>query len=220
MTAPGARQPRRRTRATRYTLAGLLALPLVELVVAILVGRAIGAPATMLLLILFSVAGVVVVRRGGAAALRSLSTQTGREPTAGRTPPGGPREAAANGWVLFGGLLLTVPGFVTGLAGILLVVPFTRRLVAPLLGRGAGLVAARLIGAPLLGRMARTRVVPGDVIPGDVIDATDATVVDVQVVPPTAPPAAATPELADRNTDRNGDDPPHPPHPPQDGRRA
>lgn len=205
MTAPQG-QPRRRSRATRYALAGLLALPLLELVVAILVGRAIGAPATLLLLILLSLAGLVVLRRGGAEAIRSWSAQTARAASAraasGQGMSGVGTGPGPSGWLLLGGLLLVVPGFVSAAAGILLVFPFTRRLVAPLLGRGAGLLAARLVGAPLMGRVVGSRVVQGDVV--------DATVVDVQVVPPTrssASPAAELPERDD-GSERNGPDGP------------
>jgi UPF0716 protein FxsA len=170
VTVPGAQRPARRSRAARLTLAGLLAVPLVELVVAILVGRAIGAPATVLLLLLLSVAGLVVLRRGGAAAVRSLPSTTGRAAGGGSDLPSAAaqRTARNTAWLLLGGLLLTIPGFVTAVVGTLLVVPGTRRLAAPLLGRGAGLLATRLLGAPLLGRVVGARVVQGDVVdPGE-----------------------------------------------------
>jgi UPF0716 family protein affecting phage T7 exclusion len=62
MTGTGARPGRSRT--ARLALAGLLTLPLVELVVAITIVRVIGAAATVLLLVLLSLSGVVVLRRG------------------------------------------------------------------------------------------------------------------------------------------------------------
>ena len=70
-------------------------------------------------------------------------------------------------------------------------IPPTRRVLGPLLGRGAGLVVSRLVGAPLMGRVVQTRVVAGDVV--------EATAVDVDKVEPTTPPV--TPELTDRPGD-------------------
>ena len=196
--------PGRRSRTARLTLAAMLALPLVELVVAILVGRWIGAAPTVLALILASLAGIVVLRRAGARTLRSLSAA----PVPGlRTAGPDLRAAGDSAWVLLGGLLLAVPGFLSAVAGLLLVLPLTRRLVAPLLGRGAGLLASRLLGVPLLGRVLGGQVVSGTVV--------DATVVDVQVVPPTSPgPARPAPQLGERP----GQDPTPPQGPtPEDG---
>jgi UPF0716 protein FxsA len=194
VTVPGPQLRPRRSRAARFALAGLLALPLVELVVAILVGRAIGAPATVMLLVLLSLAGLVVLRRGGAAAIRSLSTRAG----VSRVPTGDDLRAAGDaGWLLLGGVLLVIPGFVTAVAGLLLVIPPTRRVLGPLLGRGAGLVVSHLVGAPLMGRVVGARVVQGNVV--------DATVVDVQVAEPTPPPVP--PQLTDRPEDGHGSRP-------------
>ena len=161
MTAAGAR-PGRRSRAARLTLAGLLALPLVELVVAILIGRVIGAAPTVLMLVLASLAGVTVLRQGGTRAMRSLSAAG---PVRSGTASAPDLSAAGDAtWLLLGGVLLVIPGFVTAFAGLLLVFGPTRRLLGPLLGRGAGRVATRLLGAPLVGRVVGTRVVRGDVV--------------------------------------------------------
>jgi UPF0716 protein FxsA len=194
--------------AARLGLAGLLLLVLVELAVSIVVGRAIGAGWTVLLLLLLSVLGVVVLRGAAVRAVRSLSG----------TGPGGtvvtPRDRLRDGgdvaWTVMGGALLVVPGFVTAAAGLLLAAPPTRRLLRPLLGRGAGLLAIRLLGGPLVGRMAGARIVQGDVV--------QATVVDVEVVPPTtsgragsAAPAAQPRDLpAAPGTSVPDQDPPDP----------
>ena len=181
------RDPRGRSTAARLAIAGVLALPLLEIVVAILVGRAIGAAPTVLLLILLSLLGLFVLREAGGRALRSLSRQAADGVRTG-TPD--LRAAGDAGWVVLGGLLLTVPGFVSAVCGLLLVLTPTRRLLAPVLGRGAGRLASRVLGVPLVGRVVGTRVVAGDVV--------DATVVDVEVVPPLQPSA---PELSDRPVD-------------------
>jgi UPF0716 protein FxsA len=141
------------------------------LVVAILVGRAIGAAPTVLLLVLLSLSGLVVLRRGGARALRSLAADGSSRPGSAAGPD--LRAAGDAVWVLIGGLLLVLPGFVTAAAGLLLVFGPTRLLVGPLLGRGAGLLARRLVGAPLVSRVVGTRVVQGDVVDATVVDITD-----------------------------------------------
>lgn len=197
MTSVGAR-PGRRSRVARLTLAGLLALPLVELVVAILTGRVIGAAPTVLLLVLLSLSGVAVLRQGGSRAMRSLSAAgPGRS---GMAPAPDLHAVGDAVWLLLGGVLLVIPGFVTAFTGLLLVFGPTRRLLGPLLGWGAGHVATRLLGAPLIGRVAGTRVLPGDVV--------DATVDDGAASPaPPGPPGELieghdpTPEPGSREPD-------------------
>ncbi len=195
MTLPGPPRPHRPL-GVRLGLAGLLLLPLVELTVAILVGRAIGAGPTVAVLIALSVAGVVVLRRAGGRAMRALA------PGSSGTAPSDHQlaEAGDAAWTLLGGLLLVVPGFVTALVGVLLVLNPTRRVLRPVLGRGAGLLAGRVIGVPLVGRMSGTRVVRGDVV--------EATVVDVQVTPQ-PPSPEPPPRVADRPFGQ-----PEPPAPP------
>ncbi|HET9657666.1 MAG TPA: FxsA family protein [Kineosporiaceae bacterium] len=176
MTVPGPGS--RRSPAARLSLAGLLLLPLAELAVAIAVGRVIGAGPTILILLALSVLGMVVLRRAGARAMRSWS-RADRQGTGG--PIGDPwrsgrPEAVDVAWMVLGGVLLAIPGFITAAAGLLLAVGPTRRILRPLLERGTGRLAARLLRGPLVGRMAGARVVSGDVV--------EATVVDVEVVPP------------------------------------
>lgn len=176
MTVPGPGS--RRSPAARLSLAGVLLLPLAELAVAIAIGRVVGAGPTILILLALSVLGVVVLRRAGARAVRSWSP-AGRPGTGG--PIGDPwrsgrPEAADVAWMVLGGVLLVIPGFVTATAGLLLAVGPTRRILRPLLERGAGRLASRLLSGPLVGRMTGARIVSGDVV--------EATVVDVEAVPP------------------------------------
>jgi UPF0716 protein FxsA len=113
------RRPRPPARI-RWTLAAILAIPLIELVVAIMVGRVIGAGWTILALLVLSVLGASVVKRAG---LRSLA-QTDATLREGRAPGGG----AADTIMLFlAGLLLVVPGFVTGVIGLALLLPPIRK---------------------------------------------------------------------------------------------
>lgn len=103
-----------------------LALPFIEAWVAIQVAEAIGAGPTVLALVALSAAGVVLLRRQGTAVWRRANAEI----AAGR-PPAAPLLDGA--LVLVGGVLLVVPGFVTGAVGALLMLPPARALLRPAL---------------------------------------------------------------------------------------
>jgi UPF0716 protein FxsA len=111
--------------AALLVLAFLL-VPVAEIYVLIQVGHAIGAWQTVLLLVVESVVGGWIVRREGRRAWRALRTAfaTGRFPS---------RELTDAGLILAGGVLLLTPGFLTDIAGWLLVLPLTRPLARRLL---------------------------------------------------------------------------------------
>jgi UPF0716 protein FxsA len=99
-----------------------LALPILEIVTFIYVGSAIGVLKTVLLVIAAAVLGVAVLRYQGLSALRKINRdiQTGQAPEAG----------IANGFlVAIAGFLLIVPGFITDIIGLALLLPPVRRLV-------------------------------------------------------------------------------------------
>jgi UPF0716 protein FxsA len=127
---------RRRPRAGAVILALFLVVPLVELAIAIEVGRWIGAVPTILLLLFESFLGAWIVRREGGAAWRALvaSAESGKPPT---------RELADAVLVLIGGTLLLTPGFLTDIAGFVFVIPVTRALVRRPVMRWLGRVVAR-----------------------------------------------------------------------------
>lgn len=223
MTFPGARSPRPGGRpvTTRLALAGLLALPLVELVVAIRVAGGVGPAPTVLLLILLSVSGVLVMRRASGRALQTLAPPGAARPgSPGAARPGSEPDLQAvgdAGWMLAGGLLLVIPGFVTAAVGVLLVFGPTRRVLARLLGRGVAALIMRLVSTPVHGRVVATEVVRGDLVERGTVDGD---VVDIRIIPPPEPDDPPEPdnppELADRR-DRApdlddpasaGDDPP------------
>ncbi|MFB9835221.1 FxsA family protein [Actinoallomurus acaciae] len=99
-----------------------LAVPVLEIYVILQVGHAIGGWPTVGLLILESLIGAWIIRREGRRAWRAL-TEALRQ---GGLPD---RELADAALVLAGGVLLLTPGFVTDVAGLLFVLPFTRPLV-------------------------------------------------------------------------------------------
>jgi UPF0716 protein FxsA len=109
----------------------LLLVPVIEIMVMIAVAQAIGGWLTFLLVIATSALGAWLITREGARAWRALN-QALRD---GRMPA---RELADGVVVLVGGTLLLVPGFVTDVAGLLLVLPFTRPVARSLLASVIG----------------------------------------------------------------------------------
>ncbi len=103
----------------RWTFAALLTLPVLELAVAILVGRAIGAGLPIVLMRALSLLGAMTIKRAGMRSLGRLDASL-RE---GRAPG---TALADTGMLFVAGLLLVFPGFVTGAAGLLLLVPPVR----------------------------------------------------------------------------------------------
>ncbi|HYG88983.1 MAG TPA: FxsA family protein [Azospirillum sp.] len=97
----------------------LLLLPIVEIAVLIQIGQWIGAGPTILLVILAAVAGSLLLRRQGLAVLRKAQEAADR----GELPVGAVFEGFC---VVVGAILLIIPGFVTDVFGILLLMPFLR----------------------------------------------------------------------------------------------
>ncbi|MDR6755895.1 UPF0716 protein FxsA [Mycoplana sp. BE70] len=101
----------------------LLSLPLLEIAGFIVVGRRIGLGPTLLLVIASAVIGLAILRRQGFQALTKLRQR--------RLPQDLPAERFFDtAIVLLSGLLLIVPGFVTNLIALLLLVPAIRQRVA------------------------------------------------------------------------------------------
>jgi UPF0716 protein FxsA len=96
-----------------------LVVPLAELYVIIQVGQAFGALNTIALLILISAAGAWLVKREGISVWRRFQRQV----ESGSIPG---RELADGVMILFAGALLMTPGFLTDVAGILLLLPPVR----------------------------------------------------------------------------------------------
>ncbi len=113
----------------------LILVPLLELIAFIEIGRAIGWLAAIVLLIATSLLGAQLLRSQARAAIERVSLAVaGRRPSAG--------EAIDGALGFLGAVLLAVPGFVTDALGVLLLLPFTRRLVRRRISRH---YAARLM---------------------------------------------------------------------------
>jgi UPF0716 protein FxsA len=106
----------------------LIFWPVAEVLVAIEVARAIGVLPMLLALIASWPIGTWALRTQGAAAWRRLG-----EAVAASRPPG--REVLDGAMILFGGLLLIVPGFITDVLGALLLLRPTRALLRGLVAR-------------------------------------------------------------------------------------
>lgn len=124
-------------------LALLLVLPFIEIWAVFAVAGQIGGLLTLLLLVGMSALGVVLLKREGATVWRRANAEI----VAGR-PPTGPLLDGV--MVLLGGLLLVVPGFVTGVFGLLLLLPPVRALLRPAL---LAWMTARATRAAKSGRM-------------------------------------------------------------------
>lgn len=124
----------------------LLVVPILEITVLIMVGRAIGGWQTFGLLVIWSLLGAWIVKREWRTAWRGLTgaLQTGRMPA---------RELSDAALVLIGGTLLLLPGFVTDFVGLLLVLPFTRPLFRGLL---QAVVVRRVVAPGFTGTMPRS----------------------------------------------------------------
>jgi len=103
-------------------------LPVIEIALFIQIGGAIGVGATILWVLASAVLGISVMRRQGAAAMADLqrAVEEFRD-------PGQP--IAHGALIMLGGGLLVLPGFFTDAVGILLLIPFVRRLLLRALGK-------------------------------------------------------------------------------------
>jgi UPF0716 protein FxsA len=113
-------------------IALFLVVPFVELYVILeVVGPALGAPLTIALLAADSVIGALLFKSQG----RSVWRRFNRTMSEGRVPH---REVVDGVLVIFGGAFLITPGFVTDIAGILLLLPPTRAVIRRVLIRRLG----------------------------------------------------------------------------------
>ncbi|MDQ6434171.1 FxsA family protein [Mesorhizobium sp. LHD-90] len=99
----------------------LFVLPLAEIAGFVVVGREIGALATIALVLASGIAGSILLRWQGFGTLARLRADL----EAGRDPG---RQMAHGVMIVFAGILLIIPGFITDIVGILLFIPPVRDL--------------------------------------------------------------------------------------------
>jgi UPF0716 protein FxsA len=109
-------------------IAALLLIPLADALFLVVVADFLGWQATVALVVLTALVGMVLVRAEGRAALRRIQEQAARgEP---------PTDAVMDGALLLvAGAFLLTPGLVTDTLGFVLVVPPTRYVVRTVLKR-------------------------------------------------------------------------------------
>ncbi|MEP0073259.1 MAG: FxsA family protein [Marinomonas sp.] len=107
----------------RFALLIFILVPIVEMTVLIQVGSEIGALATIGLVFLTAILGVTLIRKQGLET--SLKAQ--EKMRRGELPAS---EVAEGLMLIFAGLCLLIPGFVTDAIGALLLVPPLRKLFA------------------------------------------------------------------------------------------
>lgn len=132
------------SRGVRLLPPVLLLTTLAEVVVFVLVGRWVGFGWAVLLVLLASLLGLVLTQREGIRAWRGFRAAVG----AGH-PPG---EQVIDGLVgLAAGLMLAVPGLLTGAAGLLLVAPPVRAVARRRIQRAAEQRVSSALAGDLFG---------------------------------------------------------------------
>jgi UPF0716 protein FxsA len=163
-------------------------VPLVELVVIIQVGQVIGTAWTVTLLVADSILGAWLLRREGRRAWQQF-----RVALEEMRWPGD--EVTQGALVIVGGTLLLTPGFVTDVAGFLLLLPPTRAVVSKVL-------RARLTPVPVQGyqtvRGRRGRRAGDGGRPDGGRRGEDASVLDVEVVEIRREPTDSGPDAVGR----------------------
>lgn len=107
-----------------WLLLVFVVLPLVEVTLLLWMGSWVGPLPTFLLVLLTGVLGGSMARREGLAVLRRIVEASSRG-----VPPGD--QLVEGALIAAGGLLLVTPGVLTDLAGLAMVLPPTRRRLAP-----------------------------------------------------------------------------------------
>ena len=112
-----------------------LAVPLIEIALFVVIGQTIGLVPTLLGVLITAVAGSLLIRWQGMAALRDMQAAMRR----GELPA---RQMGDTMLIGLGGLLLLLPGYFSDLIGIFLLLPWTRELIYRFLARHFRVVEA------------------------------------------------------------------------------
>ncbi|MEU9984800.1 FxsA family membrane protein [Streptomyces sp. NPDC050856] len=115
---------RKRSRARSLVPLGLVAWLVAEIWLLSLVAGAAGGVTVLLLLAGGAVLGGAVVKRAGRRAFRTLTETLQQRP--GAEPGPADRGSTGNGFLMLGGLLLMLPGLISDVAGLLMLLPPVR----------------------------------------------------------------------------------------------
>ena len=125
----------------KWVIFGLLMLPLAEIAVFVAVAVKLGFLAALALTILTSMAGIAIIRSAGKGEVQRLRTAVG-DRVISRVELDGPGFLT-----VLAGFLLVLPGFLTDIIGALLLLPITRRSIHAALRRAVAR-AERASGRP------------------------------------------------------------------------
>ena len=125
----------------KWAIFGLLMLPLAEIAVFVAVAVKLGFLAALALTILTSMAGIAIIRSAGKGEVQRLRTAVG-DRVISRVELDGPGFLT-----VLAGFLLVLPGFLTDIIGALLLRPITRRSIHAALRRAVAR-AERASGRP------------------------------------------------------------------------
>lgn len=110
----------------RKIIGVFIAAILVEIAIFIVVGKVLGVFNTLLFIIVTSLIGVLVVKKQGIQSVHNLQNSLSE-----KKPPG---LAIIEMFLIFvGGVLLVIPGFLSDLVGLSLIIPLTRKLYMPVI---------------------------------------------------------------------------------------
>jgi UPF0716 protein FxsA len=124
----------------KWLLLALLALPFLELAVFIAMARTIGFAWTLMLMLATSLAGALILRHAGGNHIARVRVALGEGSFTAL------QADSSGGLILLAGILLLIPGFITDLGGLVLLIGPLRRALGAALSRGrsgAGTVAPR-----------------------------------------------------------------------------
>ncbi|MET8329139.1 FxsA family membrane protein [Streptomyces sp. NPDC005181] len=168
----------RRSRARTFIPLALAAWAVLEIWLLTVVADGAGGFTVLLLLIGGVVLGAVVMKSAGRRAFRNLTEtlqQMPGQPGATAASPAAPSGTKGNGFLMLGGLLIMIPGMISDVAGLLLLLPPVRTM----LGRYTEKSLERRMRAAAPGSLsdafqqARIHRPDGKVVQGEVIRETD-----------------------------------------------
>ncbi|MEV7089252.1 FxsA family membrane protein [Streptomyces sp. NPDC093085] len=175
-TAQSPRPVPKRSRARTFLPLAIAVWLVLEIWLLTVVAEAAGGLTVLLLLLGAVVLGAVVIKSAGRRAFQNLTETLQRQQHPGAAPePGAGTGTTGNGFLMLGGLLIMLPGLITDVLGLLLLVPPVRTALGRYAERS---LERRMRTAPpgSLGdafQQARMRQPDGKVVQGEVIHPED-----------------------------------------------
>ncbi|MFE3604094.1 FxsA family membrane protein [Streptomyces sp. NPDC059096] len=125
-TAQSPRPVPKRSRARTLIPLAVAVWLVLEIWLLTVVAETAGGFAVLLLLVGGAVLGAVVMKSAGRRAFQNLTATVQRQQNPGAAPPEAPTGSTGNGFLMLGGLLIMIPGLITDVLGLLLLVPPVR----------------------------------------------------------------------------------------------